>query len=198
LLSFSQDTPLHYSAARGRLEVTRLLVESKADVAARDMCFSPPPSHHLSLTIGLAAVAGLHSNGPSAAKKPTSLHTCAASALLNDAPPRAAAAQIKSVLLGVAAAVRQPAVCVRAHLLQVFAVDCRNVSSCPVAASTLGVPLVLQPIVPMSPVSRHHQRSLTHAISPATMVTRTFEDGEKVDDNYCDYDGSGSLHSGRK
>ena len=96
LISFSQWTPLHWSAWNGRLEVTRLLVESKADVAARDQCFSPPPSHHLSLTICLAAMAELHSNGPSTTTNPSLLHTCAASALLNDAPPRAAAAQIKS------------------------------------------------------------------------------------------------------
>ena len=107
LLFFSQQTPLHHSAYFGYLEITRLLVESKADVAARDsMCFSPPPSHHLSLTICLAAVAELHSNAPSTTTKPTSLHTCAASALLNDAPPRAAAAQIKKLLVRVAAAVR--------------------------------------------------------------------------------------------
>ena len=86
LLSFSQETPLHRSAEYGHLEITRLLVESKADVAARDRCFSPPPSHHLSLTICLAAMAKLHSNTPSTATKPTLLHTCAASALLNDAP----------------------------------------------------------------------------------------------------------------
>jgi hypothetical protein len=61
LLSFRQQTPLDASARWGRLEITRLLVESKADVAARDMCFSPPPSHHLSLTIRLAALAPLHS-----------------------------------------------------------------------------------------------------------------------------------------
>ena len=103
LLSFSQKTPLHYSAANGRLEVTRLLVESKADVAARDRYFSPPPSHHLSLTICLAAMATLHSNAPSSATKPTSLHTCAASALLNDAPPRAAAAQVKTLFVRVSA-----------------------------------------------------------------------------------------------
>ncbi len=120
LLSFSQSTPLHFSKYLedtrrltsfdddylAELEVTRLLVESKADVAARDMCFSPPPSHHLSLTICLAAGATLHSNWPSTGTKPTWLHTCAASALLNDAPPRAAAAQIKAVLVRVAAAVR--------------------------------------------------------------------------------------------
>jgi hypothetical protein len=94
LLCFSQRTPLHWSAYWGRLEVSRLLVESKADVAARSRCFSPPPSHHLSLTICLAAVAKLHSNAPFSSTEPTSLHTCAASALLNDAPPRAAAAQI--------------------------------------------------------------------------------------------------------
>ena len=98
LLFFSQSTPLHWSAHCGHLEVCRLLVESKADVAAMDKCFSPPPSHHLSLTICLAAVATLHSNAPSPAKKPALLHTCAASALLNDAPPRAAVARIERLL----------------------------------------------------------------------------------------------------
>ena len=91
LLYFSSWTPLHCSAIGGHLEVTRLLVESKADVAARTRCFSPPPSHHLSLTIRLAAVATLHSNWPSKAKKTTLLHTCAASARRNDAPPSPAA-----------------------------------------------------------------------------------------------------------
>jgi ankyrin repeat protein len=90
-LSFSQATPLHISARHGHLDITRLLVESKADVAARNWCFSPPPSHHLSLTICLAAMAELHSNGP---QKPTLLHTCAASARLNDAP-RVAAGKLK-------------------------------------------------------------------------------------------------------
>ena len=104
LFSFSQWTPLHESARNGRLEVARLLVESTADVAARSRCFSPPPSHHLSLTICLAAMVGLHSNWPSTKRKPTLLHTCAASARLNDAPPRAAAAPIKAVLVRVAAA----------------------------------------------------------------------------------------------
>jgi hypothetical protein len=61
LLSFSQRTPLHWSAIESRLELCRLLVESKADVAARDRCFSPPSSHHLSLTDCFAAVATLHS-----------------------------------------------------------------------------------------------------------------------------------------
>jgi hypothetical protein len=93
LLFIRQRTPLHWSARNGHLEITRLLVESKADVAARDRCFSPPPSHHLSLTICLAAdfavaVAKLHSNAPSlTATTPTLLHTCAASARPNDAPP---------------------------------------------------------------------------------------------------------------
>jgi hypothetical protein len=63
------------------------LVESKADVAARTRCFSPPPSHHLSLTICLAAKVTLHSNTPSTATKPRLLHTCAASARHNDAHP---------------------------------------------------------------------------------------------------------------
>ena len=79
LLSFSRWTALHVSAANRRLEVTRLLVESKADVAAR-RCFSPPPSHHLSLTICLAAGAALHSITPSSTNIITFPHTCAASA----------------------------------------------------------------------------------------------------------------------
>jgi hypothetical protein len=86
LLFFSRSTPLHLSAYKGYLEVTRLLVESKADVAARDRCFSPPPSRHLSLTICLAAKVELHSDGP---QDTTWLHTCAASAHPNDAPPPA-------------------------------------------------------------------------------------------------------------
>ena len=36
LLLFSLSNPLHFSARRGRLEITRLLVESKADVGAMD------------------------------------------------------------------------------------------------------------------------------------------------------------------
>jgi hypothetical protein len=88
LIFFSQATPLHISAIEGHLEICRLLVESKADVAAITGCFSPPPSHHLSLTICLAAVAKLHSNAPSATTKTALLHTCAASARRNEAPPR--------------------------------------------------------------------------------------------------------------
>jgi hypothetical protein len=65
-LFFSRQTPLHKSGHH--LEVCRLLLECNADVDVKDMCFSPPPSHHLSLTICLAAVATLHhvnhSNGP--------------------------------------------------------------------------------------------------------------------------------------
>jgi hypothetical protein len=110
LLFFSQRTPLHESAFQGRLEFSCLLVESKADVAARDRCFSPLPSHHLSLTICLAAMAELHSNGPSTGIKPPSLHTCAASARRNDALPRLlrpAPRTINTYLLRVAAAVWQ-------------------------------------------------------------------------------------------
>jgi hypothetical protein len=84
LLFCSESSPLHCSSAYGHLEITRLLVESKADVDARNRCFSPPPSHHLSLTICHAAVAAVHSNWPSTRKKPTSPHTCAASARRND------------------------------------------------------------------------------------------------------------------
>jgi hypothetical protein len=89
LLFFSQTTPLHWSAREGHLEISRLLVESKANVAAMSMCFSPPPpSHHRSLTIRLAALTKLHSNWPSTTTKPTSLHTSAVLARCNDVPPR--------------------------------------------------------------------------------------------------------------
>ena len=40
---FSDWTPLHTSAWFGQLKVARFLVQSKADVAARTRCFSPPP-----------------------------------------------------------------------------------------------------------------------------------------------------------
>ena len=94
LFFFSRNTPLHFAAPCGHLDVCRLLVESKADVAAKNVahppvyglirCFSPPPSHHVSLTICLAAVIALHLVRPSTTTKPTSLHTCAASARLSN------------------------------------------------------------------------------------------------------------------
>ena len=87
LLFFSDETPLHISAQEGRLEMCRLLVESKADVAARDRCFSPLFSHHLTLTLCLAAGAALHSNTPSTTTKTAWLHTCTVSARCNDALP---------------------------------------------------------------------------------------------------------------
>ena len=43
------------------------------------MILGPPPSHHFSLTICLAALASPHSSWPSTTTKPTLLHTCAAS-----------------------------------------------------------------------------------------------------------------------
>ncbi len=84
LLFFSQQTPLHFSVREDHVEICRLLVEWKADVAARDRCFGPPPSLHLSLTICLAGVVKLHFTTPSTGAKPW-LHTCAASARRNDA-----------------------------------------------------------------------------------------------------------------
>jgi ankyrin repeat protein len=36
LLAFSQDTPLHESARNGHLEVCRLLLQSSADVEAKN------------------------------------------------------------------------------------------------------------------------------------------------------------------
>jgi hypothetical protein len=47
-----------------------------------------PPPRHFSLTVCLAAtMAKLHSQSLSTTSKPTLLHTCAALARLNDAPP---------------------------------------------------------------------------------------------------------------
>jgi hypothetical protein len=92
-------TALHGSAQGGSLEICRLLVESKADVAARDRCFSPPPSHNLLLTICLAERVRLHSIKPSYTTKPlkpTSKHTCACCCTRrNDALPRPAPAKKK-------------------------------------------------------------------------------------------------------
>jgi hypothetical protein len=57
-----QQTPLIYAARQGNLEICRLLIDSKADVAARDRCFSPPrarrhlSSYTLRLRAGLAAL----------------------------------------------------------------------------------------------------------------------------------------------
>jgi hypothetical protein len=61
LLFFSQMIPLHHSGANSRLEVCRLLVESKADVAASDRCFIPPPLspsffHYLPCSFGESAL----------------------------------------------------------------------------------------------------------------------------------------------
>ena len=54
---------------------------------------SPSFTHYLPCSRG-----SLHSNWPSTATKPTLLHTCAASALLSDAPLRAAVARINDFL----------------------------------------------------------------------------------------------------
>ena len=77
LLFFSQYTPLHQCASDGRLEICRLLVAWKADVAARTRLRGPWRARHLLLTSCVAEWAKLHSNWPSTATKPTSLHTCA-------------------------------------------------------------------------------------------------------------------------
>jgi hypothetical protein len=60
LLLYSLAAPLQYAACSGRVDVCRLLVESKANVVARDKCFSPPLSHHLLLTVCLAVRVALH------------------------------------------------------------------------------------------------------------------------------------------
>jgi hypothetical protein len=85
LLVFRNDrTPLHGSAANGRLEVCRLLVASKADVAARNRCRSPLRARHGLLT-PVAEAAKLHSETPSTLKRPTLLHICSVSARRHDA-----------------------------------------------------------------------------------------------------------------
>ena len=80
LLVFRDDyTPLHRSAIAGRLEVCRLLVASKADIAARNRCRSPLRACHGLLT-PVAAAAKLPSNSPSTGTRPTLLHILAVSA----------------------------------------------------------------------------------------------------------------------
>jgi hypothetical protein len=86
---FSQRTPLILSAYFGVKETCRVLVASKADVAARDWCRSPWRARNLTLTPCVAATAKLHSKSPSTTTRPTLLHTFAVSAPRNDAaPPR--------------------------------------------------------------------------------------------------------------
>ena len=61
---FSGWTPLHWSAANGRLETCKVLVSSKADLAARDRCgrcrccsrFSLNQSHPLACSRGRTAL----------------------------------------------------------------------------------------------------------------------------------------------
>ena len=85
LLVFRDDyTPLHWSAMSGSLEACRLLVASKADIAARNRCRSPLRACHGLLT-PVAATAQLHSESPSTVTRPTLLHICAVSARRNDA-----------------------------------------------------------------------------------------------------------------
>jgi len=79
------DTPLHRSATQGELEVCRLLVASKADIAARNRCRSPLRACHGLLTPVAAATAKLHSDAPSTVTRPTLLHIFAVSARRNDA-----------------------------------------------------------------------------------------------------------------
>jgi hypothetical protein len=71
--------------AAGFVETCRLLVASKADVAARGGCGSPWRARNLPLTPCVAATASLHSNAPPSATMPTLLHTFAVSARRNDA-----------------------------------------------------------------------------------------------------------------
>jgi hypothetical protein len=64
LLFCSGYAPLHrvtIAAGEVYLQIARLLVESKADVAARDRCFSPPPispsfTHYLPCSFGESAL----------------------------------------------------------------------------------------------------------------------------------------------
>ena len=85
LLVFRNDcTPLHESAGFGELEVCRLLVASKADIAAKNRCRSPLRACHGLLT-PVAGAAILHSESPSPVTRTTLLHICAVSARRNDA-----------------------------------------------------------------------------------------------------------------
>jgi hypothetical protein len=87
---FSQWTPLMYSAHYGFLETCRVLVASKADVAAWNRSRSPLRARNLPLTPCVAATAKLHSNAPSTTTQLVTqklLHTFAASARRNDAAP---------------------------------------------------------------------------------------------------------------
>jgi hypothetical protein len=81
LLPFiSQQTPLHLSARERQLETCRLLVESKADIAASDRCSSTSRALRLPLTPCAAAVDALRSKLPAT----TWLHIFAASTLRNE------------------------------------------------------------------------------------------------------------------
>ncbi len=89
LFIISQDTPLHYSAWMGHVEICRVLVASKGDVAAQQRCRSPWCARNLPLTSCVAGTATLHSKSPSKGTMSMLLRIFAVSALRNvAAPPR--------------------------------------------------------------------------------------------------------------
>jgi hypothetical protein len=81
---YCDETPLHCSAYEGKLEVCRLLVESKAYVAARSRCRSPSRARHDLLT-RVTGTAKLLSKAPSTGTRLTLPHIFAVSARRNDA-----------------------------------------------------------------------------------------------------------------
>ena len=76
----SQQTPLHLSARERQLDTCRLLVESKADIAANDRCSNTSRALPLPLTPRAAAVDARRSELPAT----TWLHIFAALALRNE------------------------------------------------------------------------------------------------------------------
>ena len=89
--SCSQSTPLHCSSSNGHVRICRLLVEQRADVAAKDKCRSPPRARSRSLTPCVAETAKLRSNTPSTAKNGIWFRFFAASVPRSDAFARLAA-----------------------------------------------------------------------------------------------------------
>jgi hypothetical protein len=74
-----------------------LKFQSKADAAARTRCFSPPPSHHLSLTVCLAAWEKLHSNGRSTATMPRSIRSDCSLSIIDNSSERCFSLRNKNV-----------------------------------------------------------------------------------------------------
>ncbi len=86
-LFFSQQTPLMACAYNGNVETCRLLVASKADVAAKHRCRSPWRARNLPLTPCVAAATTLPPFAPGKTAIPTLLHTLTVSARRDEPRP---------------------------------------------------------------------------------------------------------------